>query len=502
MRKKKNCVSAENTYQFELSFTHEVSDNSFKSDSNLSTSPAAGWRNGDGDVNNRGSNGNYWSGTLKSSDNAYNLNFNSDNRNPSNNNNRYNGHSVRPVSELIANLPHHLPLYILTREQLLVDLYKAYRSSRRGKRNSHSQLQFELCLEEELVNLRNELWDRQYQPSSSICFVIHDPKQREIFAASFRDRVVHHLYYNYTNELFERQFISDSYSCRKHRGTSYGISRLQHHLRSCSNNWKKDCYVLKMDIQGYFMSISRNILLERCQEMLMRMAAWEQIDYSFILWLSEIIILNDPTLSCRRRGKKEEWKGLPPSKSLFHSKQGCGLPIGNLTSQLFSNIYMNSFDNWMKRELHCHHYGRYVDDCFVVHRSKKRLLEIRNLAGSFLQNELGLKLHPNKTFVIRALYGTDFLGSYLKPFRTYIRNSTRKRMVAHIRELDEQALNRTPISIRDSLNSFLGYFKQYKTFYYRSCLFGKQSNWKQFGCFDVKYNKFYLYSQEPISIIN
>ena len=240
MRNKKN-VSAENSYQLELLFADDVSNVSSNLDSNLHF-PAAGNRNGE-DVNNRGSNGNYWSGSLNTSnsDYAYNLNFNSDNRNPSNNNNRNNGRSVRPVSESINGRTSRLLPYKLTREQLLADLYKAYRMARKGKRNTHSQLQFEFFLEDELVKLRDELWTRTYAPSPCICFVIRDPKLREIFAASFRDRIVHHLYFNYVNPMFDSLFVSDSYSCRKGKGTTYGISRMEHHIKSCSNNWKNDC---------------------------------------------------------------------------------------------------------------------------------------------------------------------------------------------------------------------------------------------------------------------
>lgn len=129
------------------------------------------------------------------------------------------------------------------------------------KRTKGYQLRFEMNQERELVRLRDELMARRYAPRPSSCSIVHDPKMREVFAAEFRDRVVHHLFYNYTHEVFERSFVADSYSCIEGRGTHYGIERLKHHIRSCSQNWARPCFVLKLDVRGYFMHIRRDILV-------------------------------------------------------------------------------------------------------------------------------------------------------------------------------------------------------------------------------------------------
>lgn len=227
--------------------------------------PAAGNRNnnegsGTTATNNAGSNGNYWSSDANSSSNGYNLNFNSGNSNV-NNNNKTNGFSVRCV-KAFANekTSPPFPVFNITKEQLLVDLFKAYYDARKHKRNTRNQLRFEMNLEENLVNLRDELYERTYKVGRSTCFIIEDPVKREIFAADFRDRVVHHLVYNYIMPIFERTFIADSYSCRKGKGTLYGVKRLEHHIRSCSKNYTTTVYALKMDIQGYFMNINRKRL--------------------------------------------------------------------------------------------------------------------------------------------------------------------------------------------------------------------------------------------------
>ncbi len=146
---------------------------------------------------------------------------------------------------------------------LLTDLFKAYYDARRNKRNTPSQLRFESRLEENLIELYGELCDHRYAPRPCSCFVIEDPVKREVFASDFRDRVVHHLYYNYVAPIFERTFIYDSYSCREGKGTLFGINRLEHHLRAVTNNYTQEAYILKLDIQGYFMSIRRDLLLEK-----------------------------------------------------------------------------------------------------------------------------------------------------------------------------------------------------------------------------------------------
>lgn len=327
----------------------------------------------------------------------------------------------------------------LSREQLLCDLRQAYYDARRHKRNRHYQRVFEANLDENLSALCDDLYNRTYKTGRSTCFLVKDPKLREVFAAQFRDRIVHHLYYNYTHKMLERTFIADSYSCIKGRGTHYAIDRLEQHIRQVSENWKQPCYVLKLDIKGYFMHINRNLLLMIVMRQLKKLSRrrveknssyrWRDIvDFNFLRWLSKEIILLDPTVECRMLGRPEEWEKLPHSKSLFYSPYGCGLPIGNLTSQLFSNVYLNEMDQYMKRELGCKHYGRYVDDFFVVSNDKSWLRELVPKIQKFLKDKLSLQLQEGKVRIHDVNYGLDFLGAYLKPYRRYVSNSTLRRM--------------------------------------------------------------------------
>jgi len=385
--------------------------------------PAAGNGN-DSNLNNTGSNGNYWSSTPNSdnSNNAWNLNFNSSNFNR-NNNNRYNGQSVRPIRALatkpVDGTPHHL----------LEDLYKAYLAARRHKRGKGYQIRFEMKQEHELVKLRDELAARRYEPRPSSCFIIHDPVQREVFAASFRDRIVHHLIFSYLNPLFEPLFIGDSYSCRVGKGTHYGVQRMMEKMRKCrQDNLGSPVYVLKLDIQGYFMNINR----QRLYEKIIAVVAEAKIDYGLVDYLLKEIIFNDPTRGCRMKGRRSDWNGLPPSKSLFNSSLGCGLPIGNLTSQLFSNAYLSALDDFVTKELKIEHYGRYVDDFYLIDSSKDRLLDVIPKIRNFLMAELNLSLHPRKVYLQNISKGVKYLGYWVFPDSAKMTHSAYHRVHSHI----------------------------------------------------------------------
>lgn len=445
-----------------------------------------GNRNGSS-LNNAGEWGNYWSSSPNesNSENAYNLNFNSSNHNVDWNN-RYNGKSVRPVSEFTQpqNKPDGARHFSITPEQLLVDLVRAYKNARQHKRSKAYQLKFELNLEDNLAQLRDELLSQTYCPQPSICFIIHDPKMREVFAADFRDRIVHHLFYNYTHSLFERQFISDSYSCIKGRGTHYGIRRLQHHIRSASQNYRLPCYVLKIDIRGYFMHINRDILLQLCRQSLHKA---KNIDNEFVDYLLEIIVTNDPTENCIRIGDASEWAKLPTEKSIFNSAEHCGLPIGNLSSQLFSNVYLNQLDQFVKRTLHCRHYGRYVDDAYIVGHNRQELKALVAPIEQFIANELHLHLNPQKTQICDVRQGVEFLGAYIKPYRTYVANRSLRRIERHLKHVGKFRGR----ELQSRVNSLLGVVSHYASFRLRRVLFGFRSGLHRYGNFSSDLLKFY-----------
>ena len=454
--------------------------------------PAAGYRN-NSSLNNAGNNGNYWSSSLNenNSNNARNLNFNSSNHNM-NNNNRYNGQSVRPVTAL-------------TRTQLLADLYVAYRDARRHKRSRDYQLKFEMNLEENLCRLCDELMSRTYRPGISSAFIVYEPKQREVFAAEFRDRVVHHLYYNYTHPLFERTFIQDTYSCIKGRGTHYGVDRLEKHIRQESKNYTRPCYVLKMDIQGYFININRRRLLEICLDTLSKMRrhqsdrdskTWEEVlDYNFIEYLTEVIVMYNPLTEYRFRVPMTDWEGLPKNKSLFYAGEDCGLPIGNLTSQLFSNVYLNRLDQYVKRELGCKHYGRYVDDFYIVSTDREHLTTLIPRIETFLKKELSLPLHHEKTKIYDAYNGIEFLGQYVLPYRRYISNRSLDRIKRGLDNISKYDVYDEKMLL-SQLNSCLGVLGHTRSHRQLMILLKKHRWIFRFGCFGKDWHPFKLFQED------
>lgn len=449
---------------------------------------------------NQSTNGNYWSSSPNAAGSAYgaNLNFNSTGVNPSNNGNRANGLTVRCVaSENLSSRLYSLFPYRSMDRQLLEDLFRAYYDARRNKRNTHNQLHFELRLEDYLLRLYHELLDRTYTPGRSVAFIINRPVKREVFAAGFADRVIHHLYFNYVNEIFERTFIDDCYSCRKNKGTSYGIERLDHHIRSCSHNYTRDCYVLKLDLSGYFMSIDRGLLYEKVIRTLLRFSGrrntrgerWaDALDYDLIFFLSRQIIFNDPTLHCIVRGERADWEGLPADKSLFTAAPGCGLPIGNLTSQLFSNVYLTDFDHFVKRELGFRHYGRYVDDFYLIHPSRRVLVEAIDTIRDYLATHLRIRLHPNKIYLQHYCRGVEFLGAVIKPYRIYAGG----RVVSNFRRaLDD--MERGGVckqQLVPVINSYLGLMHHYRNFDLRKRIVDAHRWVFDYGWVDVNYRRF------------
>ena len=395
-------------------------------------------------------------------------------------------------------------MYHLTKKRLLLDLYKAFYDAKKHKSNKSYVLKFEKDLHNNLTKLRDQLWEQTYEPKPSTCFIIDYPKKREIFAAEFVDRIVHHLYFNYTQELYERTFIYDSYSCIKNKGTHFGIDRLKHHIRSESLNYTRTCYVLKLDIRGYFININReklyNIVINQLNKMKTReynnntKKTWADIiDFDFIEYLSKKILLLDPTKKAIIIGKKEDWDGLDFYKSLFNTNSLCGLPIGNLTSQLSSNIYLNLLDQFIKRILKCKHYGRYVDDFYIVSHNKEFLLSIIELINDYLKTELELDINLGKTKIINIKNGVEFLGSYIKPYRTYISNTSFKRIQDRLWKFRNYK-NLEENYIYSSVNSLLGVLQHYNSYNIKKELFNKQHNIKHIGLYEKYYQKLLKYT--------
>lgn len=262
-------------------------------------------------------------------------------------------------------------------------------------------------------------------------------------------------------------------------------------------NYKKDCYILKLDIQGYFMSINRTILYELINQILIKEKAKNKIlpfDEDLVNYLLKTIIFNDTVKNCRIKGNKENWKDLPKNKSLFYASENCGLPIGNITSQLFGNIYMSNFDNYVKRNLGIRYYGRYVDDFVLIHPDKEYLKYLISHLSNFLLQNLQLVLHPKKIYLQHYSKGVKFLGAVIKPNRIYIANRTKANFYTTIEKQNSMVKDRKPSEEEQnefikSMNSYLGVMKHYKTYKFRKGMLYKKLS----GCW---WNYVYLVGYE------
>jgi RNA-directed DNA polymerase len=380
----------------------------------------------------------------------------------------------------------------------LVDLFKAYYSCRKNKRNTINALAFELNLEENLIALKTEIESGSYKPSSSIAFIVDKPVKREIFAASFRDRVVHHFLIQKMNAVFEPHFIYDSYACRKAKGTHFGIKRIDSFIRKCSKNYTQDCYVLKLDIKGFFMHINKAILYDKIETLFT--AKYNGADKKLYLNLCKTILFNEPVENAIIKGKRSNWDDLPKDKSLFSAKRGYGLPIGNLTSQVFANVYMSSFDHFIKHQLGIKYYGRYVDDFILVHSNKTYLKGLIPVIASFLKKELHLKLHPKKIYLQHYSKGISYIGGFIKPNRIYVSKRTKGNFynaIHYQNKLLEHTINPNNAEKQlflSSMNSYLGILGHYTSYKLRKLYVSERLSKKWLTHFSVnnsftKFNK-------------
>lgn len=349
------------------------------------------------------------------------------------------------------------------RTWLIKEFTIAFREARKNKLNTFNEHTYDVNWATNVCRLVDAVLEHYYEPSSSISFVIYEPMIREIFAAPFQDRIIHHFLYHMQCDWWDRRFITDSYSCREGKGTLYGIQRAQKLIQRATNNYQKEAKIIKLDIQGYFMSLPRQKLFERVKWGLdHQFAPYRNLPsanqlYKICLFLWHQILLDDPVKKSRRRGSIKNWNNLPPEKSLYTRSPGFGIVIGNLTSQLVSNIYLDQLDRFVKYTLGYKYYGRYVDDFFIMvpeeeyEQVKKDVKKIEK----FLKNELSLTLHPKKRYMGSVYSGFSFLGARIYPHCLYPSNriqSNFERLLSQIKYTNKPVKN-------ESIISYFGYFK-------------------------------------------
>ena len=308
----------------------------------------------------------------------------------------------------------------------LENVYRAYRACRKRKRSTINALRFERDLEENVVRLHEELAGGTYRPGRSVAFLVEKPKRREIFAADFRDRVVHHILVGTLEPKWERRFIHDSYACRPGKGTHRAVDRLRSFTRKATANGAREAWYLQLDVRGFFTSIDRAVLFERLVA--------RETDPA-VRWLAETLVFHDPVANCVLRGaRREQFEALPSHKTLFKAPPGRGLPIGNLTSQFFANVYLDALDQFVKHELRARFYVRYCDDLVLVCEDRARLEECARRIEQFLRDELYLELNEKRR--LRPVSdGIDFLGYIVRPDYLLVR----RRVVGALRERLDRA---------------------------------------------------------------
>lgn len=328
------------------------------------------------------------------------------------------------------------------------NLLRAYRKARRGKRQLRSVERFEYNREGELARLQRELQSGTYQPGPYRTFMLHDGKPRQISAAPFRDRVVHHAFCNVVEPVFEHSFIHDSYASRRGKGTHSAIRRYQRFARSRS-------FVLKCDIRKFFPSIDHQILMERLAR---------RVKDRHVLALASLIIAHS--------NPQIEVSGYFPGDDLWtQSERRRGLPIGNQTSQFFGNVYLDALDHFVKEELGCSAYLRYVDDFVILDPSKERLHEVRDLIEAYLRG-LRLWLHPGKRVISRVDEGLRLLGFRVWPGYAWLSNDGLRRFKRRMRRY-QIGFRTGRLSSRDltqRILAWLGHAKQAQSYRLREIM--------------------------------
>ena len=419
---------------------------------------------------------NYWSSSENNRNNAWNVNFNSGNVN---NNNKNNQNVTRAVAAL-GECPEHFTQSV----------WQAYFYCLRGKTSSSEALAYMAIAADDIPVLARELWNGTYQPSTSTCFLVRYPKLREVFAANFRDRIVHHWVCLRLNPLFEHRFILQgnvSFNCRKGFGPDKAAGHVADAMRRISHHYHRPAWVFRGDLVGFFMSIDKELLWYLLRRFILRWhrrwlrEEWASLTsvvnlydlgytngkmpemyWSILLTTVETIVKHHPERDCVLNTDPALWQGLAPNKSLFTSETG--EPIGNLTTQLFANYLMTYFISYVRYLFRGHNYdiAQFVDDFVIVCDDERFLIDSLSKLSGFLSGKLHLTMHVNKRYLQPVSHGLLFVGTYSKPLRLYLSNRTLARFKERcngFRRLMEQR-ELTPLDcqrIEQVINSYLGF---------------------------------------------
>ena len=343
------------------------------------------------------------------------------------------------------------------------NILEAWNTFKYDKRKKPDVAWFAREVEKHIFQLYRDLYSQRYKHGPYRAFWIRDPKLRHIFKATVRDRVLHHAVFAVLNPIFEETFIPTSFSCRIGKGTHRGMRYLRDTVRKVSANYTRPCFVLKCDIRKFFNTVDHHILIRILEKRI--------TDEKARRLLREIIGSYEQGV-CERERERESTSGAMRQK---------GIPIGNLTSQLFANIYMDVLDQFVKHELKVKYYARYTDDFVIVADNAECLKRLLPLIRSFLKDRLLLDLHPKKVEIKRCTSGVDFLGYIVLPYHTSVRTKTIRRMMRKLREQIARFKNHhlTKARLYGSLRSYLGVLSHADAYHLKQNVLNKFWFWLQ-----------------------
>ena len=376
--------------------------------------------------------------TENSSNNAWNWN----NSNWNNNNKNNNNFRARPFSQELED-KYQIPLEAV---------FDAYYDCIKHNKNSYGALEFKINYWENLIKLWEDLNSGRYEIGPSICFIVTRPKYREVFAADFRDRIVHHLVMRRIEPIIEHRLIDNTFNCRKGKGNLKAAQTLQKDINKVVEQYG-ECYIGKFDLEGFFMTISKPLLWDILYNMLQDELKGD--DKYFIIKILRKMVFHSPQRNCIRKSPSWLWKKLPKYKSLFDLDENTGIAIGNLPSQILSNLYLSVFDHIMINIFPG--YGRYCDDFYVLSPLKEHILLNLNFMRTIL-SIFRLKLHPKKFYLQHHTKGVPFVGFFVYVNRLYTGN----RCVFNFKECIK-TMDKTQNSVC-KVNSYLGFMRHTKSF--------------------------------------
>ena len=420
---------------------------------------------------------NHWSSTENNRNNARNVNFNNGN---ANNNHKYNRNVVRPVTAFDDVVP----------PSFLESVWEAYHDCLRGKMNSTQALEYMQIADADIPVLARELWTVTYKPGTSTCFLVRYPKWREVFAANFRDRIVHHWVCLRLEPLFEYRFREQgdlSFNCRKGYGTEKAVEHLAAAMSRVSDNYRNPAWVFRGDLVGFFMSIDKDLLWYLLERFIKRWRHRIEVQgkenpagdidmyWDILLRATEVIVMHHPEKDCVLNSDAYLWEEhMAANKSLFTSPTG--EPIGNLTTQLFANFLMSFFVAYVKFLFRRKNWGmaQFVDDFAIVCDDLPFLVRSVPLLSAFLL-KLRLTMHKDKRYLQPVSHGILFVGTFIKPGRLYLSGRTlarfQERCEGYGRLLDEGECDVIRLQrIEQVLNSYFGFCTRRQTYNYRCSL--------------------------------